>query len=519
MKPQQAFIKNHQGFTIVELLIVIVVIGILAALTIVAFNGVQQRAHTATVQSDLANAANKLAIDNTLTGAFPASVDLANEGHGLAKSAGTSYQYTYNSVANSYCLTATNAGISYYVSSDNNIPTKGACAGHIDGGAPAIAWTQVVAGYSFSAGLRSDNTIYSWGVNPTGQFGNNSTSSVAAPLASAAVMTGVSSGQTITNLGAVTSSSSNGTMTAIDSAGSAYGWGYNNSGQVGVGTTTTPIKIPTKLTALAGKTIKQITTGLSHAVALDSTGKVYTWGDNTAAGQLGNGTMVSSITPVAVTGGALAGKTITAVAAGFFHTLALDSTGKVYAWGDGTYGQLGNGSSTQQSLPVAVTTSGVLSGKTIVAIAAGGRISMALDSNGQLYAWGQNGSGEVGDGTTASRNAPVAVQTTGVLSGKTITRMSSAYGKSMALDSNGQVYAWGGNTYGQVGDGTTTNRLSPVLVTGLSGITITGISSSTTHSLAIDNAGNAYAWGLNASGQLGDGTTTNRLSPVLVTNP
>ncbi len=175
MKSQQSFAKNYRGFTIVELLIVIVVIAILATLTIVAYNGIQQRAHTATVQSDLENATKKLEMDNTLAGAYPASVDLANEGHGLAKSTGTSYQYTFDSVANTYCLTATNAGISYYVSSTNNIPTKGACVGQIDGGAPAIAWTQVVAGYSFSAGLRSDNTIYSWGVNPTGQFGNNST--------------------------------------------------------------------------------------------------------------------------------------------------------------------------------------------------------------------------------------------------------------------------------------------------------------------------------------------------------
>ncbi len=340
-----------------------------------------------------------------------------------------------------------------------------------------------------------------------------------APLASAAIMTGVSSGQTITSLGPVTSSSTNGTMTAIDSAGSAYGWGYNNFGQTGVGTTTTPIKVPTKLTALAGKTIKQIATGLLHTVALDSTGKVYAWGDNSSAGQLGNGTTISSLTPVAVTGGALAGKTITAVAAGFFHTLALDSTGKVYAWGDGVYGQLGNSNSVQQNSPVAVTTTGALSGKTIVAIAAGGRMSMALDSNGQLYTWGQNGSGEVGDGTTTTRNAPVAVSTTGLLSGKNITAISSAYSKSMALDSNGRVYAWGSNAYGQLGDGTTTDRSSPTLVTGLSGITITGISSSATHSLAIDNTGKAYAWGLNTSGQLGDGTTTNRLSPVLVTNP
>ena len=141
---------------------------------------------------------------------------------------------------------------------------------------------------------------------------------------------------------------------------------------------------------------------------------------------------------------------------------------------------------------------------------------MALDSNGQLYAWGQNGHGEVGSGNATVQTLPVVV---GGLTGKTIKAMSAAYGKAMALDSTGQVYGWGSNTYGQVGDGTTTDRYTPTAVTGLSGVTITGISTSYTHSLAIDSTGRLWAWGLNSSGQLGDGTTTNRSTPVLVTGP
>lgn len=512
---------KNAGFTIIELLVVIIVIAILATLTLVGYNGVRQRANETTIKADLHNALVALSNDNTLKGTYPSSVATANNGKGLDASPGTTYQYTYDSVTNSFCLTATNSNLSYYTSSSNTSLLKGACSGHVDAAAPGpapVTWTQVVAGDSFSTGLRSDNTMYSWGVNPTGQFSNNATSTTAVSTPQADTLTGVTSGQTITSIGATTSSSSNATLLAVDSAGSMYGWGYNNTGQTGVGNTTSPLKLLTKLTAFAGKTMTQTAAGLLHSVGLDSTGKVYTWGDNTY-GQLGNGTTTSSVTPVTVTGGALAGKTVTAVAAGFFHSLALDSTGKLYSWGDNTYGQLGIGSTTQQNSPVAVSTSGVLSGKTIVAIAVGGRLSMVLDSNGQLYAWGQNGSGEVGNGSAGVQSSPVAVSTSGVLSGKTIKAMSAAYGKAMALDSTGQVYAWGSNTYGQLGDGTTTNRNTPVAVTGLSGVTIKSISSSYTHSLAIDSAGAAWAWGLNTSGQLGDGTTTNRSTPVLVTGP
>ncbi len=132
--------NKHSGFTIVELLIVIVVIGILAAITIVAYNGIQARARAATVQSDLEGAAKQLAMDQITSSAYPATVALANNGAGLKASSGTTYQYAVNNTTTpqTYCITATNVTTSYFVSSSNNTPTAGACPGQGAGGVAAI---------------------------------------------------------------------------------------------------------------------------------------------------------------------------------------------------------------------------------------------------------------------------------------------------------------------------------------------------------------------------------------------
>ena len=132
----------RRGFTIVELLIVIVVIAILAAIVIVAYTGIQQRARVAVLQSDLKNASGQLEIDNVSNGTYPASAAAANGGTGLKASPGTTYQYTYTSSGNSYCLTGTNSGVSYFASNDNQTPQAGACVGDINGGGGEIAFDQ-----------------------------------------------------------------------------------------------------------------------------------------------------------------------------------------------------------------------------------------------------------------------------------------------------------------------------------------------------------------------------------------
>ena len=156
------------------------------------------------------------------------------------------------------------------------------------------------------------------------------------------------------------------------------------------------------------------------------------------------------------------GKTISQISAGSDHSLALDSEGQIYAWGYNYYGQLGNGDTTDSNTPVKVDTSGVLAGKTITQISAGSDHSLALDSEGQIYAWGYNYYGQLGNGDTTDSNTPVKVDTSGVLAGKTITQISAGFFHSLALDSEGQIYAWGANYNGQLGNGTTITSNTPV---------------------------------------------------------
>ena len=242
------------------------------------------------------------------------------------------------------------------------------------------------------------------------------------------------------------------------------------------------------------------------------------WGNN-RNGQLGDGTTTDRHMPVPVTAtGVLAGKTVViAVASG--HCLGLCSDGTLTAWGDNHYGELGDNqvSGYRSLVPVAVnTTAGVsaLCGKMVVAIAAGGVSlgghSLALCSDGSVMAWGANNYGQLGDNTTMGQPVPVAVNTNSGVSalyGKKVVAIAAGGGHSLALCSDGTLAAWGYNAYGQLGDGTTTQRKAPVLV---------NMSSGSVHSLALCSDGCVVAWGDNVDGQIGDNTTTTREAPTAV---
>jgi alpha-tubulin suppressor-like RCC1 family protein len=234
-----------------------------------------------------------------------------------------------------------------------------------------------------------------------------------------------------------------------------------------------------------------------------SVSTVAAWGSN-REGQLGDGTTTNSSTPVQVHG--LSGVTA-AIAGGEDHSVALRSDGTVWAWGGNLYGQLGDGTTTNSSTPVQVRG---LSG--VTAVAAGDYCSVALRSDGTVWAWGFNANGQLGDGTTTSSSTPVRVQG---LSGVTaIAAEAPAAYHVMALRSDGTVWAWGSNAGGQLGDGTRTTRFTPVQVHGLSGVTAIGVGFFL--SMALRSDGTMWAWGHNLWGQLGDGTTTTRLTPVQV---
>ena len=328
----------------------------------------------------------------------------------------------------------------------------------------------------------------------------------------------------------VQTANGNGYSLALSADGMVYTWGRNEYGQLGNGVTATnspvPVAVKTAGTPMEGKTITQLSAKVWYALALASDGTVYSWGFN-SWGQLGNGTSGAAnnaSAPVAVktAGTPMEGKTIVQVAAGATHSLALATDGTIYAWGKNEYGQLGNDSTTNSPVPVAVKTAGTpMDGKTIIQIHAGYEHSLALASDGTVYVWGRNNSGQLGKNDATDAHIPAAVQTLGTpMAGKVIVQLAAGNSQSMALASDGTVYTWGWNQYGQLGNGTTTNSRIPVAVattgTPLAGKTISQIAAGNAHALAMTDDGTVYTWGWNQYGQLGNNSTINSSLPVIV---
>ncbi|HQF39427.1 MAG TPA: choice-of-anchor Q domain-containing protein, partial [Opitutaceae bacterium] len=396
----------------------------------------------------------------------------------------------------------------------------------VDGSANALA-----AGFTLGQPYThtSGSVAVSWGDNGFGQLGNNSTTASSVPLD--LLGTGALAGKTVVAVALGFEHS-----LALCSDGTVAAWGRNMGGQLGNNSTTSS-SVPVAVSmiggtsALAGKTVVAVAAGESYSLALCSDGTVAAWGRN-SFGQLGNNSTTDSLVPVAVNTAsgtsALSGKTVVAVSAGTVHSLALCSDGTVAAWGFNTYGSLGNASTAPSGVPVAVNTgsgTSALSGKTVVAVSAGGRHSLALCSDGTVAAWGSNDSGQLGNNSAPDSPVPVAVNTgsgTSALSGKTVVAVAAGGRHSLALCSDGTVAAWGSNDSGQLGNNSAPDSPVPVAVntgsgmSALSGKTVVAVSAGGRHSLALCNDGTVATWGNNRYGELGNNSTTDSLVPVAV---
>ncbi|MBB6562173.1 alpha-tubulin suppressor-like RCC1 family protein [Acidovorax soli] len=289
---------------------------------------------------------------------------------------------------------------------------------------------------------------------------------------------------------------------AVTAAGGALCWGYNGQGQLGdgsmVGKTT-----PQPVTGLASG-VAAIAAGAQHTCALTTAGGVQCWGWN-ADGQLGDGSAINRTTPQPVTGLASG---VAAIVVGADHTCALTTAGAVQCWGKNANGQLGDGSTTNKTTPQPVP--GLASG--VAAIAAGIQHTCALTTAGAVQCWGGNADGQLGDGSTTNKTTPQPV--TGLASG--VAAIATGTYHTCALTTAGAMQCWGKNAYGRLGDGSTTNKSTPQPVTGLAS-GVAAIAAGGDHTCALTTAGAAQCWGYNFYGQLGDGSTTDKATPQAVT--
>ena len=321
-------------------------------------------------------------------------------------------------------------------------------------------------------------------------------------------------------VGALSAASAASVGTAPTSTG-VFAWGDNSTGELGNGsvggTSDVPATVllppgvaPTSIAAGGGGGGGDMEAPQNGALALGSNGEVYAWGDN-SNGALGNGSSVAdSGTPVVVS--LPSGVTASGIGAAQGTGYAIGSDGRLYAWGDNNLGKLGNGSTALNSFtPVVVS---LPSGVVPIAVAGGYQSAYALGSNGKVYAWGDNFYGELGNGSMTNSSTPVPVS---LPSGITATTITGGGGAGYAVGSNGTLYAWGYNAYGELGDNTTSNSDTPVEVELPSGVSPRAITAGGGFAHAIGSDGNLYGWGLDSTaGQVGDGGGANRVTPEVI---
>ncbi len=354
--------------------------------------------------------------------------------------------------------------------------------------------------------------VFAWGDNSTGELGNGVAGGYNATPAAVGLPLGVTPIAIAAGGGAggIDMESPQNAAYAIGSDGKLYAWGDNSLGALGDGSTT-PSASPVVVSLPSGVTATAISAAQGTGYAIGSDGKLYAWGDNNV-GRLGNGSAASdSLTPVVVS--LPSGVTPTAIAGGYGSAYAMGSDGKLYAWGDNFYGELGDGGNTNSSVPVLVS---LPSGVTPKQIAAGGGTGYAIGSDGKLYGWGYNVNGGLGNNSTTNSSLPVVVQ---FPTGVTAKAVTGGGGFAHAIGSDGNLYGWGlGSTANQLGTGSSDSSV-PIEVSLASGVTPTAISDNIHSGYAIGSNGKLYAWGYGLAGELGNGSTGNFSPPVVVSLP
>jgi alpha-tubulin suppressor-like RCC1 family protein len=358
-------------------------------------------------------------------------------------------------------------------------------------------WIESEQRYVFSNGQFWDinliflpqTNLYAWGCNTNGSLGDSTTINRSSPVS----VVGNLPDWTMASAGLRHS-------LATRAGGSAWAWGNNLNGRLGDNSTenrSSPVSIVGGFSDWT-----KVSAGVNHSAGLTAGGTAWAWGLN-ADGSLGDNTSVDRSSPVSVVGGFA---NWTQISAGFNHTLALQANGTIWGWGYNGDGRLGRNTAGAASSSPASVVGGFTNW---IQISAGFGHSVGLQADGTIWTWGTNGSGQLGDNSTSNRSSPVSV----VGGFVNWTQISGGGYHTLALRAEGTLWAWGNNTSGRLGDNSTENRSSPVSVVG--GFTDwASVDGGFQSSGATRTNGSVWCWGNNINGQIGDGSTADRSSPV-----
>ena len=349
----------------------------------------------------------------------------------------------------------------------------------------------------FARKIEASVNLYTWGCNNRGQLGEGSTTDRCSPVS------------TIRDssrwLQVAVTQSFNTSVIAIKNDGTLWTWGDNNCGQLGSGSTASRSS-PGSIIG-GGTTWCAIAAGYSHVAAIKTDGTLWSWGDN-SAGQLGDGTVIKKSIANAI---AFQSPSWSKVFAGCCHTIGIKIDGTLWTWGNNDTGQLGDGTTSQRSVPTQL----LIGGKWICA-AGGKNFTVAIKDDNTLWTWGDNEYGQLGSGTYGYGSQRSSPGTTAG-GGANWCSVSAGYRYAAGIKTDGTLWTWGLNSEGRLGDGTTTQRTSPVTTAGggtnWCAVSASGAGGTGAFTAAVKSDGTLWTWGQNSTGQLGTGNTTSRSSP------
>lgn len=511
---------NIKQFTLIELIIVIVVIGLLAGMALPKFIGVERDSKVAAMDQDLDVLEKAVQLYNSDKGEYPLKATKITISDQNLKSTLTKvnddgsqvYEIDMDKIQ-SYLeklkftdpttdtyLYSTKTGVAIYKQGkiDSNENIHYILNNSISSKNIQTMFTSTNGVFSLSSFLANANgEFYAWGENNDGQLCNGTSDTNPHSIPTKIILAG--------GVSVIKIASGEKHTLAIGSDGELYTCGFNGFGQVGRSGNS---YIPAKVTLANGVKPKEIACGKYHSMAIGDDGNLYSWGYNWS-GQVGDGTTTQRNTPTKVI--LPSGIKPIQISGGESHSMAICNDGNLYAWGRNNNGQLGDGTNVNKLIP---TKSIFPNGVKAKRVSLGLSVSTAIGDDGELYTWGDDSwlqCGGIGSGTTP-RKATLA-------SGVKPTQLSCGPYHVMAIGDDGNLYTWGNSQYGQLGNGMhgiSTGTSIPQKIVLPDEVKPKQIACGNSSSMVIGNDNNLYAWGWNCEGQLGDGTTIDKYTPTKI---